>query len=388
MLRRLYAAIAALVLGPLASAAPVHVEGIRLSEQPAQTRVVFDLSEPVDHRIFMLHDPERVVVDLSAAELAVAQWPSATGAVRQLRSGEREGMLRIVLDLASTGLRPRSVMLPPNDGRGHRLVVDLVPAATAAAAPVTAREPARRDVLIAIDPGHGGQDPGALGKGGTREKNVVLEIARVLQELIDNEPGMRAMLTREKDEFVSHRERMKRAREQRADFFISIHADAFTDARVRGSSVYALSTSGATSEAARWLAARENAADLIGGVSLDDKDELLASVLLDLSQTAAISASLKAGSLVLDELSKVNRIRRREVQQAGFLVLKSPDIPSILVETAFISNSDEERRLRDPGYQVKLARAMLDGIRNYFADYAPPGTLLAQLRAGESTRRE
>lgn len=388
MLRRLSAVIAALLLSPVAVAAPVTVDGIRLSEQPGQTRVVFDLSEPVDHRIFMLHDPERVVVDLSAAALAVAQWPTPLGAVGQLRSGEREGVLRIVLDLAAAGLRPRSVLLPPNAGRGHRLVVDLVAAEAGAVTAPAPREPARRDVLIAIDPGHGGQDPGALGKGGTREKNVVLEISRVLEQLINAEPGMRAILTRDSDQFISHRERMKRARDQRADFFISIHADAFTDARVRGSSVYALSTSGATSEAARWLAARENAADLIGGVSLDDKDELLASVLLDLSQTAAISASLKAGSLVLDELAKVNKIRRREVQQAGFLVLKSPDIPSILVETAFISNGDEERRLRDPGYQQKLAHAMLDGIRNYFADYAPPGTLLAQLRAGETARRE
>ncbi len=363
----------------------VSVTGIRLHADSDATRVVFDLSAPVDHYVFALTGPNRVVVDLSGAKLAVAPMPEGAGAVERLRSGQRDRTLRVVLDLKGEQVRARSVILPPNDTGSHRLVVDLVPADEAHAPAPVVVAPARRDVLIAIDPGHGGNDPGAVGRRGTYEKRVVLEIARRLAALVDAEPGMRAMLTRDGDRFVSHRERMKRAREQRADFFVSIHADAFKDASVRGSSVYALSTSGATSEAARWLAERENAADLIGGVKLDDKDALLASVLLDLSQTAAISASLKAGSLIIDELATVNRVRRRDVQQAGFLVLKSPDIPSVLVETAFISNSDEERRLGDAAYQEKLAGAMLRGIRNYFADHAPPDTLLAELRANGAT---
>lgn len=363
------------------AADPGVVRSVQLRSDADTTRVVFDLAAPADHRVFALSDPERIVIDLSDVTLADTPLPAGTGVVRQLRSGPRDGGLRVVLDLTTAGVRPRSVLLPPASGSGYRLIVDLVESSAPGTAVKSVAHEVRRDVLVAIDPGHGGQDPGAVGASGTYEKQVVMQIARRLKTQIDAQPGMRAILTRDGDQFVSHRERMKRAREQRADFFISIHADAFKDARVRGSSVYALSTSGATSEAARWLAERENAADLIGGVKLDDKDELLASVLLDLSQTAAISASLKAGSLILSELAKVNRIRKRSVQQAGFLVLKSPDIPSVLVETAFISNTDEERRLRDPAYQDKLAAAILHGIQNYFADYAPPDTLLAEIRA-------
>ena len=385
MLRVLNALILAGLCWSGALADSVAVNDVRLRANDDGTRVVFDLSAPVDHFVFTLRDPDRVVIDLTDARLSAASLPAGAGAVNRIRSGARNGALRIVLDLKQAQVRTRSLILPPNGSAGHRLVVDLVPndqAHTPAPVVVT---PARRDVLVAIDPGHGGNDPGAVGRRGTHEKRVALEIARRLELLVNAEPGMRAILTREADQFVSHLDRMKRARDQRADFFISIHADAFKDSSVRGSSVYALSTSGATSEAARWLAERENAADLIGGVKLDDKDALLASVLLDLSQTAAISASLKAGSLIIDELAKVNRIRRRDVQQAGFLVLKSPDIPSVLVETAFISNADEERRLADASYQQKLAQAMLTGIRNYFADYAPPDTLLAELRANGTT---
>ncbi len=367
---------------PAWAAAGVDVNAVRLWAAPDSTRVVMDLSEPTDHRIFVLRDPSRVVIDLTDAALAGSSLPEGDGIVRKIRTGEREsGELRVVLDLDAGGVRPRSVVLPPNDVYGHRLVVDLFLQGNQAPQPVAIIEPEQRDVLIAIDPGHGGEDPGAIGKRGTREKQVVLDISRRLAQLINTQPGMRAVLTRNGDYFLSHRNRMKIARDERADFFVSIHADAFKDARAHGSSVYALSASGATDEAARWLAERENSADLIGGVSLDDKDQLLASVLLDLSQNAAISASLNAGVMVLGELGEVNRLRRKEVQQANFLVLKSPDIPSILIETAFISNPDEERRLLDPAYQEKMADALMRGIRGYFEKHAPPNTRLAQLRA-------
>jgi N-acetylmuramoyl-L-alanine amidase len=234
-----------------------------------------------------------------------------------------------------------------------------------------------RNVVVALDAGHGGKDPGAVGRHGTREKDVVLQIARRLKARIDREPGMEAYLTRDGDYFVPLRERIERARRQRADLFVSIHADAFKNRQARGSSVYVLSPRGATDEAARWLAARENAADLVGGVSLDDKDAMLASVLLDLSQTAAIDASVNVADQVLSRLGTVGRLHRSTVGRAGFLVLKSPDIPSILVETAFISNPDEEAQLKNARHQEALAGAIVDGIRAYFYDNPPPGTLLA-----------
>ena len=369
------------VLLPAAAGAAVEVNGIRLWAGPDSTRLVMDLSDPADHRIFFLRSPSRVVVDLPRSELGSVELPAGAGVVSKIRSGVRDGgILRIVLDLNQDSVQPRSVILPPNDLYGHRLVIDLFPQGNDTVKPVPTATPLR-DVLIAIDPGHGGEDPGAIGRKGTREKNVVLQIARRLAGQIDAQPGMRAILTRNSDYFLTHRNRMKKAREQRADFFVSVHADAFKDASAHGSSVYALSESGATNEAARWLAERENAADLIGGVSLDDKDDLLASVLLDLSQNAAISSSLSAGDYVLRELGSINRLRRKDVQQANFLVLKSPDIPSILIETAFISNPQEERRLLDTGYQNKLAVALMRGIRSYFVKYAPPDTRLAQARS-------
>ncbi|MBT8132718.1 MAG: N-acetylmuramoyl-L-alanine amidase [Gammaproteobacteria bacterium] len=369
------------LFAPAGAVASVQVEELRLWAGPDSTRVVLDLSDPADHKIFTLKNPDRIVVDLMQTDLGSTRLPVGVGVVEKIRSGKRDnGLLRIVLDVNSATVKPRSVALPPNDIYGHRLVIDLFPDGQKATPPVEIVKPPQRDVLIAIDPGHGGEDPGASGRKGTREKDVVLKIARRLAKHIDAQPGMKAMLTRNSDYFLSHRKRMKRARDQRADFFLSIHADAFKDARAHGSSVYALSESAATDEAAHWLAERENAADLIGGVSLDDKDALLASVLLDLSQNAAISASLGAGDKVLKELGQISRLRRNEVQQANFLVLKSPDIPSILVETAFISNPDEERRLLDPAFQEKLAISLMRGIRQYFVENAPPDTLIAQTR--------
>jgi N-acetylmuramoyl-L-alanine amidase len=242
-------------------------------------------------------------------------------------------------------------------------------------------------VIIAIDAGHGGDDPGASGRRGTREKHVVLAIARQLERLIKKEPGMRPVMIRNGDYYLGLRKRMQKARAMQADLFISIHADAFRNGRASGSSVYVLSQNGATSEAAQWLAKSENSSDLIGGVSLDDKDDLLRSVLLDLSQNATIAASLDVGSSVLKELGGVGKLHKKRVEQAGFAVLKSPDIPSILVETGYISNKREERNLRDKGYQRKLAVAMLKGVRRYFSQNAPPGTRLAMADQKHVIRR-
>ena len=234
-----------------------------------------------------------------------------------------------------------------------------------------------RDVIIAIDAGHGGIDPGARGNKGLLEKDAVLAIARRLETLVKREPGMRPVMIRDGDYFISLRKRVNKARASQSDLFISIHADAFDDSRVSGSSVYALSQRGATTEAARLLANRENAADLIGGVSLEDKDDMLASVLLDLSQNATIEASVDVASRVLQGLKRLGKVHKSRVEQAGFAVLKSPDIPSILVETAFISNPQEERRLRTAKHQQAMAEAMMLGVRSYFKANPPPGTRIA-----------
>jgi N-acetylmuramoyl-L-alanine amidase len=241
-----------------------------------------------------------------------------------------------------------------------------------------------RDVVVAVDAGHGGQDPGAIGHGGTREKDVTLAIAKLVAERINGEPGMRAVLTRNKDEFIVLRDRIGRARVAKADMFISVHADSIVDRTVSGASVYVLSEKGATNEAARWLADRENAADLMGGVKLDDKSNQLASVLLDLSQTANVSASVTAAEGVLSSLDGVGQVRKSQVQQAAFVVLKSPDIPSMLIETAYISNPAEEIRLKSPNQQGKLADAIFTGVKGYFEHNPPPGTRFA-VQARHST---
>jgi N-acetylmuramoyl-L-alanine amidase len=292
-----------------------------------------------------------------------------------------DGSLRVVLDL-SQAVRPKTFLLKPNASYGHRLVVDLYPV-EATRTPRVAKSATdihrARDVVVAVDAGHGGDDPGASGsKFRTEEKKITLQIAERLKRLIDAQPGMRAVLTRTDDYFIGLRKRMALARKHRADLFVSIHADAFRDKRVRGSSVYVLSRRGASSEAARWLAEKENASDLVGGVSLDDKDDMLASVLLDLSQSATQHASLSAAAKVYAELGRVGKIHGRRVQQAGFAVLKSPDVPSMLVETGFISNPDEERNLRDPAYQERMAKAIMTGVQRFFVEAPPPGTLLAE----------
>jgi N-acetylmuramoyl-L-alanine amidase len=355
------------------------VDNIRIAAASDATRVVLDLKRPVGHTVFTLSNPARVVVDLHGTSIDAGSVgvPSPTGIVERVRLANRDnGDARVVLDLLEPA-RPRSFPVPPDGSSGHRLVIDLErlgASPVARATPVAGRG---RNVVVALDAGHGGKDPGAVGRHGTREKDVVLQIARRLKARIDREPGMEAYLTRDGDYFVPLRERIERARRQRADLFVSIHADAFKNRQARGSSVYVLSPRGATDEAARWLAARENAADLVGGVSLDDKDAMLASVLLDLSQTAAIDASVNVADQVLSRLGTVGRLHRSTVGRAGFLVLKSPDIPSILVETAFISNPDEEAQLKNARHQEALAGAIVDGIRAYFYDNPPPGTLLA-----------
>lgn len=378
-----FIACSCLVASPL-YAAGVLIKDVRLWAGPDSTRVVFDLSGPVEHSLLTLQDPARIVVDLSDAKLTNAnlELPEGRGFAKQLRVGAQGAKdLRVVIDLSGPAT-PKSFTVEPNGPYGHRLVVDLMPgAASAPIAPVKSVPlDEGRDIIIAIDAGHGGQDPGSIGKRGTFEKHVTLQIARRLKEVIDREPGMRAELTRDGDYFLPHRERMARARRKQAHMFISIHADAFHDRSVVGSSVYTLTARGASDESARWLADRENAADLVGGVSLDDKDAVLASVLLDLSQSASMSASVDAAGKVMAQLVGLGNTTSRGVKQAGFLVLKSPDIPSLLVETAFISNPGEEARLLDAKHQGRLAQAIKAGVREYFWENPPPGTRFAQER--------
>lgn len=372
--------------GP-ALAAPAALEDIRVWGSPDSTRVVLDLTAPANYTMFPLANPERIVIDFDAIDADVGKLglPPASGVVKAVRLGARgRHGLRIVLDV-NERVDAKAFLSPPNETYGHRLVVDLghdLP--PAAPVPVkVANDDGQRDLVIAVDAGHGGEDPGAIGKGGTREKTVALAIAKKLADRINAEPGMKAVLTRTGDYFVKFRDRTGRARTNQADLFVSIHADAFMDRSVRGSSVYVLSTRRASSEAARWLADRENAADLIGGVSLHDKSDVLQSVLLDLSQNATISASRDAATRVLSELDQVGRLKKSEVQHASLIVLTSPDVPSMLVETAFISNPDEERKLRDPAHQDLLAGAIHTGIRRYFYDNPPPGSRVAVLAARE-----
>lgn len=360
--------------------AATTVENIRIWAESGKTRVVLDLSRPADHSIFTLRGPDRLVVDLKDGRLAKAltDMPNGVGSVTAIRSGVRaNGQLRVVLDL-SEQVRSRSFTAGPNSQYGDRLVIDLQrPGNLQAVKRASEAYTPGRDVVVAIDPGHGGHDPGAVGKARTREKDVALAVSRKLASRINAERGMRAILIRTGDYYVDHRRRTHIARKNDADLFVSIHADAVDDRRANGATVYALSTKGASDEEARLLAERENAAVRVGGVSLEDKDEVLAEVLLDLSQNAALSASLDVGSKVIAELSRIGKVRRRSVQQAGLLVLKSPDMPSILVEMAYISNPAEERKLRDSAHQSKLANAILGGIRNYFYTNPPPDTQIA-----------
>jgi N-acetylmuramoyl-L-alanine amidase len=399
--------LAALAL--VAPAVAATVNGARAWSGPDGTRIVFELSGPVQHKVFALENPSRVVVDLSRSQAAGGlTLVGSQDVVTALRAGPRDGgELRLVLELTRSA-EPKAFTLSPSDGAGHRLVIDLTAPASAAAAqappvvpvalggaaaavvkptvaPVASLpEPVRRppqssyangrDVVVVIDAGHGGTDPGAIGRGGGREKDVVLAIARRLASEVNAQEGMRAVLVRDGDYLVSHRKRMQIAHDAKADFFISIHADAHRDSKAKGATVYVLSEKGATDEASLLLARRENGEDLLGGVSLADKDQMLARVLLDLSQSAALSASTAAGQRLIRRMAAVTTMRKLEVQRAPFLVLKSPDIPSVLVETAYISNPREESALRSASYQASLATALRQGIVDYFVANPPEGS--------------
>ncbi|MCD1585398.1 N-acetylmuramoyl-L-alanine amidase [Vreelandella titanicae] len=402
------------------------VESMRLWAAPDHARLVFDLSAATNANVFSLENPARLVIDLDDTQMDTdpSTLPLHDSAITSVRTGVREGGgLRVVLEL-NREIEPRHFTLTPNDQYGHRLVVDLeypgesavenpidpieamirdqeiqaqrasaqgqlsdsvAPPSEAAPTEVQAAKPhPRRDIIIAVDAGHGGEDPGAIGPSGTREKDVVLEIARRLAAEVNGTEGFKAVLVRDGDYYIGLRQRTALAREQKADFFVSIHADAFTSPRPQGSSVYALSQRGATSETAQWLADSENRSDLIGGVdgslSLRDKDQVLRGVLLDLTMTATLNDSLSIGGQVLEQLGRINRLHKSRVEQAGFMVLKSPDIPSLLIEVGFISNPDEERRLRDPVHQSGLSQAIFSGLREHFERFPPPASLLAWQR--------
>jgi len=416
--------LAAAIAATAAWAQDIRITSARVWPAADYTRVTLEASAPIQHKLFSLKDPERLVLDLESVNITATLNGLAekiTGNdpyVKSVRIGRfKPGTVRLVFDLKAE-VNPQAFTLAPVGDYGHRLVLDLYPLvppdpllafldrhqlqreATAAAAPAAAPAPpppapaqaeapgpataktARADprnlragsarlIIVAIDAGHGGEDPGARGRRGTHEKDVTLAISRKLKERIDQEPNMRAVLIRDGDFFIPLHMRVQKARRVNADLFVSVHADAFIKPHARGSSVFALSERGATSAAARWLAKRENDADLIGGVNLDVKDPYLKQTLLDLSQTATISDSLKLAKAVLSQLGEINTLHKPHVEQASFAVLKSPDIPSILVETAFISNPDEEKRLKDDAYQNKMAEAIFSGIKRYFSKNPP-----------------
>jgi N-acetylmuramoyl-L-alanine amidase len=372
-----------LLLAPFAQAAQ-EVQNVRAWLAPDNTRLVFDLSGPVEHKLFTLSGPDRVVIDIDKAKMQASldRLGLEESPVSQIRHSARGDGIRIVLDLKSE-VRPRSFDLKPNDQYGHRLVVDLAmreeAVVTKTVVPVPG-ESSKRDIVVVIDAGHGGEDPGAIGPGGVREKDVVLKIAQELKRLIDAEKGYRAVLTRTGDYYVSLRGRTGKARQSNADLFVSVHADAFKDPRARGASVWVLSPRGATSEMGRWLAQRENSADLIGGVgslSLGDKDDVLASVLLDMSMNASRKDSHQVASRIHGNMASFARMHKKHVEQAGFVVLKSPDIPSILVETGFISNPEEARLLKTDSYRKRMAQAIFRGITGHFWEKPPTGTYVA-----------
>ena len=378
-------AVAALIAFPTLSSAATQLQKAELKSSSADSvQLVLGLSDIATPKVFALDSPNRVVIDLPATRLASgARMPAATGPVKSIRSGMQDKRtLRLVLELDRS-------LAPQVAGQGRQIVISLGAAPVAVALPPAAPVAVRaahapadegRDVIVAIDAGHGGQDPGASGAAGTHEKDVVLAIARALARRIDAEPGMKAYLTRDDDRFIPLRERMNLARKARADIFVSVHADSIRNRDVSGSSVYVLADRGASSEAARWLAEQENAADLKGGVSLGDKSDQLAAVLMDVSQGASIGSSVVAAERVLSQLDRVGTIRKTEVQRAAFAVLKSPDIPSMLVETAYISNPAEERKLRTAAHQQAVAEAIFNGVRDHFRTSPPDGSLFARQR--------
>lgn len=361
------------------SASTTLVKNLRIWPSPENTRVVFDLSQPVKHKVYTLNNPRRLVVDFYQASLdkQLTEVDLKNTPIQKIRTGRQSPtQMRVVFEV-DRAFTPKSFELKPNNRYGHRLVIDMESSEKQAilalfdldnvgTAPTARLEPAPQDFIIAIDCGHGGEDPGAIGPRGTKEKDVVLAIGRELKRLINKQPGKKAFLTRNGDYYVGLRDRMGRARQRNADLFVSIHADAFHQPRAQGASVFILSPKGATSEAARWLAEKENASDFIGGVRIDNKGDLLASVLLDLSQTASEGNSLEAANHVLNRLGRITSLHKNNVERAGFAVLKAPDVPSMLIETGFISNPRTELQLRRTDYQKKLAYSIFQGIETYF----------------------
>ncbi len=405
-LRFFLATLVLCMLFPMQVFAATDIKGVRLWRAPDNTRLVFDLSGPVTHNVFALDSPERIVIDVKSTRLsadlkAILEQKSP---IKDVRVGLQANELRIVLDMAAK-VTPKSFTLAPNQQYGHRLVVDLydekgttgnkaepaVPITVPTTPISTAKTPAtykQRDIVIAIDAGHGGEDPGAIGPRGLKEKDVVLAIAKELQRQINAEKGFRAELVRTGDYFIPLRKRTDIARKKNADMFISVHADAAPRASAYGASVYALSDRGATSETARWLADSENRSDLIGGagnVSLGDKDQVLAGVLLDLSMTASLASSLDVGQKILNQMGNVTRLHKARVEQAGFMVLKSPDMPSILVETGFITNPAESRKLANRSHQMAIARSIHTGVKQFFYSNPPAGTYVAAQRDAGKT---
>lgn len=400
----------------------VDVSALRYWNTPDQTRMTFDVTTSPEHRVFLMNNPPRLVIDMRNARAKTKQalpQPAADHPLfSKLRFAPKDGNdLRVVIDLKRP-LNAKTATLRTNSLDGNLLIIELLSKTTiansnaeikVAANPVpavnilskspkaeapqpanikTASRPLKpiatvaqksKSIVVAIDAGHGGKDVGALGASGTQEKHVTLSIAKKLAALINSQPGMKAVLIRKNDYYVGLRQRMQLARAGKADLFISIHADAYPNETVKGASVFTLSSKGATNEAARWLADSENASDLVGGVSLGDKDDVLASVLLDLSQTATQEASDNVAGNVLKNFEDIGELHHGSVQKANFMVLKSPDIPSILVETAFISNPSEELKLVNTAHQTKIATAIFNGLRNYFDKTAPIESRVAAL---------
>jgi len=382
----------------------VDIGQLHVQKKPRLWRFTFSANQPIKHHTLHLQNPPRVAIDIPYGHLLqpfrysdYAQTP-----VKQIRIGRpKSSVMRLVFDLAYP-LSVRTYTVRPNQAHSYQLVVELIGSVPDAALAidsdpslsrldtVTQLPPptlpaslprSNRKVVVALDPGHGGKDPGATGRRGTHEKKVVLLLARQIQHEINRLPGFKAVLTRKGDYYVPLRKRLALAREYKADMFVSVHADAYHDRQARGASVYALSERGATSEAARWLAQQENASELMGGVDLSDKNNVLKSVLINLSQTAAIRASLEIGQNIIRFLARFTPLHYSRVGQAAFVVLKSPDVPSILVESGFITNLHEERNLNNSRYREKLARAITAGVSDYFQRNPPRGTWLAQRRS-------
>jgi N-acetylmuramoyl-L-alanine amidase len=379
------------------SVSATQIRNARLWRSDEKLRLVFDLSGPVRYKTFMLSSPERLIVDVSGANLSgdFSQLALSGTLIRSIRSGPfGQGDTRIVLDLSNPVLL-NSFLLAPQNGQSHRLVLDLVSTKAPQTAPMVPRETPRidahpkRDIIVVVDPGHGGKDPGAVGAKGEREKDVVLSIAQLLAKRLKKEKGFDVKLVRNGDFFVPLRKRVEIARQHKADMFISVHADAAPRLTASGASVYCLSEGGATSATARFMAQRENGADLLGATSLlnlKDKDPMLAGVILDMSMNATIAASLQLGSTVLGSLAGITTLHQKRVEQAGFAVLKSPDVPSILVETGFISNVRDSQRLVTARHQQAVADGLFEGLQRYFEKNPPIDSYLAWLQEQKTAR--